>query len=645
VAVFNCANASNPRIINEIQCRYVVDRPILVDTILYAVLQGGVEVFNVANPARVSRIRYLPISAVDMCIRDSLAYTIDADSFKVYRVLSPDSFARLGAVADSGYYIFADDGFAYLCDRWGIYIIDATNPASPRRATTLTGAQGGAAWVEDGYCYYTTTNPGSSFVVANVTDPYHPTEVGRRDGLASYELYKLDGYVYMPNFAILEVFNPSQPGLVSTLTHEGFGTGVWTRSPFSHSFVAAGSEGMGVIDIRDPVNPALDTLLSGTGESYDASVSGGFAYVANDYCGMKVIDLGTITNPREVGAYDSVGQTPKASAVAARDSFAYLLTQIWLPSGFRTLDVSDPANPTLAGVCRSGWGRAVVVRDSLAYVAVDYRLEIFSIANPRVPRLVGSLGFTEGPVSLCLKDSIAYLTCGYSGLKLVNIRDPARPVVIGACGGTMNATGVAVQDTVAYVASFQHGLQTVSVADPRNPCLIATLPIPGEYSYDVAVSGNRAYVGAFELHLIDVGDPARPVQVGFYKTPYRVRRVQYREPYLYTACFGAGVCILQDLQSGIADVPRAADARHWSLSCWPNPASTVTHVTATTNYPEATRFSVLDVTGRAVDHGELRLVGNGQIAADLDLSGYSRGTYFVKTQLAGSARYVRLIKL
>ena len=139
VAIFNCVNAHNPIIVNEIQCRYVVDRVILKDSLLYAVLQGGVEVFNVANPASVTRIKYLPISAVDMCISDTMAYTIDADSFKAYRIVAPDSFQRLGACADSGYYIAADSGFAYLCDRWGLHVIDATDPANPHQVSVVTG--------------------------------------------------------------------------------------------------------------------------------------------------------------------------------------------------------------------------------------------------------------------------------------------------------------------------------------------------------------------------------------------------------------------------------------------------------------------------------------------------------------------------
>jgi hypothetical protein len=57
VAIFNVNTPHNPRIVNEVQCRYVVDRVVLKDTLLYAVLQGGIEVFNVANPQSVTRIK------------------------------------------------------------------------------------------------------------------------------------------------------------------------------------------------------------------------------------------------------------------------------------------------------------------------------------------------------------------------------------------------------------------------------------------------------------------------------------------------------------------------------------------------------------------------------------------------------------
>ena len=140
-----------------------------------------------------------------------------ADSFKAYRIVAPDSFQRLGACADSGYYIAADSGFAYLCDRWGLYVIDATDPTNPHQATILTGAQTGAAWVDSGYCYYTTAGASpNSFRIADVSDPYHPAELGYIDSIASYDLFKLSYFVYLPGYYIVDVSTPSFPTTVGS---------------------------------------------------------------------------------------------------------------------------------------------------------------------------------------------------------------------------------------------------------------------------------------------------------------------------------------------------------------------------------------------------------------------------------------------
>jgi hypothetical protein len=102
VAVFDCVNAHTPVIVNEIQCRYVVDRPILEDSILYCVLQGGVEVFNVAGPASPTRIKYLPISAAastHLTLKPLLSISSSLNLHKI--VYATTSHLRLTNRADS----------------------------------------------------------------------------------------------------------------------------------------------------------------------------------------------------------------------------------------------------------------------------------------------------------------------------------------------------------------------------------------------------------------------------------------------------------------------------------------------------------------------------------------------------------------
>ena len=641
VAVFNCVNAHNPRIVNEIQCRYVVDRVILKDSLLYAVLQGGVEVFNVANPASVTRIKYLPISVVDMCIADTMAYTIDADSFKAYRIVAPDSFQRLGACADSGYYIAADSSFAYLCDRWGLYVIDATDPMNPHQATILTGAQTGAVLIDSGYCYYTTASASpNSFRIADVSDPYLPIEVGYINGIASYDLFKLSYFVYLPGYYIVDVSTPSFPSVVGSYTPGGLG--VWTRSPFSSSFLAASWDGLRVLDITDPVHPSLDTLVPGADVAKDVYANGNRAYVADQLAGTKILNVTNPAVPNQVGEYDTADfgagiNGARADAVSARDTLAYLLTEMWAPFNLRVLDVSSPESPTLLGG-RLTWnpGVAIEVRDSLAYVAEDGKLEIFSIANPRNPRLVGSCGLVNGGGGLSLQDTFAYVA---SDLNIVNIADPAHPWVVSRTPS--NCWSVAVQDTFAYLSHAYESLCVFSVADPLSPREVGWARLNGQ-GYDVVVSGNRAYVGCYDFRVFDISDPAHPVLTGQYATPDRVRGVFYDGRYVYAACRAAGVCIFDTASTAVVESTRDLNRRaEPQISCWPSPAKGCVEVLLEADGCKSGVLSLYDLTGRRLTARRVPVSDGGRTR--FDLTGVRPGLYFLTWRSRAGAARVKLV--
>jgi hypothetical protein len=649
VAVFNCVNAHNPRIVNEIQCRYVVDRPILKDSILYCVLQGGVEVFNIANPASVTRIKYLPISAVDMCINDTMAYTIDADSFKAYRIVAPDSLQRLGACADSGYCIAADAGFAYLCDRWGLYVIDATDPANPHQATILTGAQTGAVWVDSGYCYYTTASASpNSFRIADVSDPYHPAEVGYIDGIASYDLFKLSYFVYLPGYYIVDVSTPSFPTTVGSTTYGG--NGVWTRSPFSYSFIAADYNGLATINITDPVHPALDTTVAAADWSYGVCADGNWTYVANYYAGMRVLNGINPSSPREVGAYDTAGMAPKAHCVVALDSFAYLGTDALGPTGFRVIDVSHKDNPVPVGALYSpNFAGGLVLRDSLVYYAINLHLYVISIANPRNPRLVGSCPLVNSPWDLCLVDTLAYVTC--LPTQIVNIKDPAHPVVVGSINNG-DAYGICIQDTIALVGGSTK-LDAVSVANPAAPYVISSFPLPGEICYGVAIDGTLAYIGTAatpstsKLRVIDFSDPSAMRCIGYHLAPAAVLRVFRQDSLIYAACYNGGVCIFETTSTSSVSEAGPVAPRAQAFELTPNPASSFVDIRLEVKQSTNTRNTVkfFNAVGRVVlDVPYVADRGQQPRSQRVDISTLPEGCYFVAVEPSGQGRVQKVVK-
>jgi hypothetical protein len=642
VAIFNCVNAHTPTIVNEIQCRYVVDRPILEDSILYCVLQGGVEVFNIANPASPTRIKYLPISAVDMCINDTMAYTIDADSFKAYRIVAPDSFERLGACADSGYYIAADSGFAYLCDRWGLYVIDATDPTNPHQASVVTGAQTGAVLIDSGYCYYTQIGSSTAFVITDVSDPHNPRELGRRPNTPGGDIYKLGFYAYLSGFQIMDVSGHSDPTQICSLAVGGIG--VWTRSQYTYSFIAIA--GLMTININDPVNPHEDTLVARADVSSDVSADNVWSYVANYSAGLKILNVANPAIPAQVGEYDTLGQAPEAQCVAARDSFAYLGTDALGPTGFRVIDVSRKDNPVpVAALYAPNFAGGIVLRDSLVYYAIDLHLYIISIANPRNPRLVGNCQLPNSSYGLCLRDSLAFVA-NLSSLQIVDVANPASPMVVGSCTGL--AIDVAVKDTLAYVAGIV--VRTLDIADPTAPYVVATCSIP-QNAKCIAVSGSRAYVGECPsttmLRVFDISDPTALTQVGYYPMPSNVWRVQSDPPYVYAACLDGGVCIMETTSTtGVAQASPVSP-RPQAFKLTPNPASRFVDVRLDVNQSASARSVVrfYDAAGRKVLDVPVVLVRGTQPRSQrVDISALPDGCYFVSIEPSGTGRVQKVVK-
>jgi len=95
-------------------------------------------------------------------------------------------------------------------------------------------------------------------------------------------------------------------------------------------------------------------------------VSGNYAYVADGTNGLQVIDVRNPTNCVRAGGYDTSGY---AEGVAVSGNYAYVADG---DSGLQVIDVSNPANPVRVGGCNnapSGYACGVAVVADRIYVA------------------------------------------------------------------------------------------------------------------------------------------------------------------------------------------------------------------------------------------------------------------------------------
>lgn len=122
----------------------------------------------------------------------------------------------------------------------------------------------------------------------------------------------------------------------------------------------------------------------------------------------------------------------------------------------------------------------VRVQGHVCYVTDSYGLEAVDVTDPHNPALLGHLALPDTAQHVILRDSIAYVSDGDSGLAIVNA---ARPESLTLLSRWRQYDGFAYEATLfqdtaylAYGVSFEGryppyhgGLMKILISDPRNP--------------------------------------------------------------------------------------------------------------------------------------------------------------------------------
>jgi hypothetical protein len=126
--------------------------------------------------------------------------------------------------------------------------------------------------------------------------------------------------------------------------------------------------------------------------------------------------------------------------------------------------------------------------------------------------------------SVAIANGYAYVAVGEAGVFVIDVANPRQPRVVGSVAAIASAMQIVVVDDYAYLAEMQGsrmgrlvngGLRILRLTDPAHPSPISFSELGGLYR--VAIAGHSAYaVGSGGLHIFDIGNPSRPVQVSVY---------------------------------------------------------------------------------------------------------------------------------
>jgi len=216
---------------------------------------------------------------------------------------------------------------------------------------------------------------------------------------------------------------------------------------------------------------------------------------------------------------------------------------LYVGGGFaeRLFDVSDPRTPVEIGSF-PGLGGSATFDGTRAYAFGPGEIRSFDVSDPTSPVDLG-----HSPVSasaLAARDGLVYALDGSvsqqigDDLEVLDLSDPTAPVVIGRW------TRIWLDGSRAYLTDPYGALHVIDVGDPAHPVELAKIDALTEVE-SMEFRGGATYVARRSgIELWDLADPAHPEHFGGLELPGRVHDVAVQGDYAYVANDAAGFRIV-----------------------------------------------------------------------------------------------------
>jgi len=401
-------------------------------------------------------------------------------------------------------------------------------------AAVVTGTElvathsfGGSTWTVTGAGSRLYYNAGADLVIADVTNPAVPLEIGRwvtSNKASFYNIQAVGSLVYIPHsFAgvdIVDATNASQPVLVGNIPVRfigGSATAV-SRVVISGTYAyAIQGKLFRIVDVTTPASPVDSSVITPTtGSLTSLTVSGRYAYVVAGSSGLVVVD---ILNPAFPTVIGTLGIPGYAAGIAQQGSYVYIVTS----DTMRIIDVSNPSVPAQVGVYQPSdfqpWDD-LAVSGNLVYLQDQWgdELHIINVSTPSVPTAAGVLGLPSSYSGVYVSGSTAYLGTSFDGLAIVSASNPSVPALLGTVTKMPDAHRLSRDDGITFVTSVRTVWAVMSQATSLTavPVYTSTRRIDG-----ISFRGGLAYLAEYDelsnastLEVLNVANPFAPTSLG-----------------------------------------------------------------------------------------------------------------------------------
>ncbi|MBM3286260.1 MAG: hypothetical protein FJY88_02760 [Candidatus Eisenbacteria bacterium] len=313
------------------------------------------------------------------------------------------------------------------------------------------------------------------------------------------------------------------------------------------AYVGSSGGQIHVIDVSDPLAPSLLTSLP-AGKVRDLAATSDLLLGALE-SGLQIYDL---ADPDSAAGVGSLAFAGGARSVAVSGTLAFV---VWGGfgsggSGLSIVDVAEPAQPRLlSSIWSSGVASVVAVSDGRAYLGGGFRygsldgfLDVIDARDPAHPALEASLDGLTLPISgIAVAGDAVYATAAdpwyFTGsFYVVDMSDSSGPILVHDRPLEFPSFAPFVADGIVFFCEHRltGGLRFAAAPGDVSPRALSIVPwsVP---IYSVDAQANLAYLtdSSPALKVMNLSNPANPLQIGTLATPARGEVVEVHGSYAY----------------------------------------------------------------------------------------------------------------
>ena len=386
--VVDASNPDKPVLIGGVKTDFATD--VAASGSLANLIADGrmvnIDISDPANPIFLGELTSPEV--VDVAGGDPYSYIVTATSgFHAVDNTNPaapvllrsaiDPTANSVAIIDEQYIGVAGLGEGFL-------IADVSNPQLPLFVASLKSPC--RALEVSGHIAY--LGGSDSLRIADISSPTSPVVIGGIAGTnvtsvtAHDDLLFVSGTFGQDRWRVMDVSNLTQPRVISA-----FSIPTVECVARDHLVYQASPGGFRVVDVSNPGDPTVLSLLTGAARGYDIALDSTFTYVATGE-GLTIVD---VANPQAPFIVSHLELREDANRVDLMMPYVYVSVFHY---GLEIVDVSDREFPRLAATMdlpgRSAFD--VAIAPPYAYVAGGQFVQVLDISDAIAPVLVGQIG-------------------------------------------------------------------------------------------------------------------------------------------------------------------------------------------------------------------------------------------------------------